>query len=168
MNARTIKSGLALAGLGLLLTGLSVSDAHAQKRIEFLNGGKGVRSLAAPQGAQRGKVVQIHGKLSYDHRTGFTIAKKPLLLTATTSVYPIPAGQQGAMLDPRRVGGRTATVFGRQTPQGIVAVLMIFNDDNAKDSSSLLGIAEGVDERQFAIPSSEDPDVGEFTAGVPE
>jgi len=75
MNRKTIRTRAGVTFFAAALCLLTVVEASAQKRIEFLNNGRGVQSITVPQSRTPGKqsAVQIHGPMDYSHRDGFSL-----------------------------------------------------------------------------------------------
>jgi hypothetical protein len=170
MNRKTIRTRAGVTFFAAVLCVLTVSEAAAQKRIEFLNNGRGVQSITVPQTRTPGKqgAVQIHGPIDYSHRDGFTVDGKRVVFSRTTSIYPDLRGD-GRMLNPSDVRGRSVTVFGRQTRMGVQAVLVIVDprEGEARAERPVI-LPEGfVDMSVYQVPSENDPDVGEYNEDVP-
>ena len=60
-------------------------------------------------------------------RDGLEMGDHTIQITPTTTVFP-SVRDQTVMPDPELLSGRQATVYGKQGPDGVRAVLIIFTD----------------------------------------
>lgn len=167
MKTRHLNLLTLVVGASLLAVGATDADANRGKRIEFLNGGQGVRSLPIPdeEGSQDGgpAAVRVEGVARWDSRDGLRVGKTTVNIGPSAAVFP-SSDAHSALLDPASLDGRQITVFGRRSGSRVEAVLVI---TSGSETEHLRSLSRPVD-RSHLVPSEVDPRVGELRTNVPE
>lgn len=143
----------AFLALAVLTAGLLVIEAprllagrHEGPRMEPIREARSAPAVknAGPDATS----VRLAGTLRYDRRHGLQLDRQGLLLSAQTVVFP---REEGRRLDPRRLHGKSVTVFGTPTPRGLRVSLLLL--EGPRDWSYA---------PERVKPSAADPRVGEF------
>lgn len=164
---------LRLTTLVLALGAVLVADADAgQKyRIQFLNNGRGVRSLPAEQlesGPTRA-VTQLQGVAHAGRGDTVTIGRTAVRITPRTAIQSVSPKHANASLHPRVLSGRTITVFGRPDRSGklVDASLIIVSPEAHERLLQRNTRAVGSDASRYTIPGASE-DCGTLQPGAPE
>ena len=172
-QARTKRRSI--LGIGLLTLGLltlvGADEGWAQRRIEFLNQGQGVKQMPPPETQTTGPTQRLTGTATVDASGRVMLGKTLVLLTQQTGVFPSQSSR-GSAFDARTLNGREITVYGKRTAKGVRASLVIVSNgelgERAQLTKSDLRIAGAPDPKSLRIPSDVSPDVGELLDEAPQ
>jgi hypothetical protein len=166
-SAASRRLGLAALACCALGASLTANAAAQELRMEM------VRPEAAAKHQARagrtsdsdasaiGQIVQLEGTLSYTRGVGLTLDDTVIELGRLASVGLASATGLDRLPDPSELDGRSVTVFGRRVETGVQATLVIVHSDTDLSAMSTLRTPPP------GIPSTEDPNVGELSDGVP-
>jgi hypothetical protein len=153
LTLRVAVAALMLSAGGAALTPASAATQRFQRvdaraRQERLREARLQRSQgeAAP-------VAHLKGMLRWDSRDGLTLGGTPILGDLRTGLFPATQEAAGP-IDERALDGQPATVFGRRTPQGVRASLIVVKDDRSA-TTDLTGLLSG--SRVSAPAGGDDP-----------
>lgn len=155
-------TGLVFSTLVALMAWPSGSSAD-EIRLRPYNNGRGMHSpVRTPQ--ERGEssqALRLSGTFRYSPRDGLSLADRPIVLSGGTTVFP-SIRDQSYLPDPSQLRGRQGTIYGRQGPNGIEAVLVIL-----ESTDPALPKIGGPDAEQMQVG---DPSRGPVAipAGTPE
>lgn len=151
-RARTLLRGLAATALLALLVWPAASPAQEMKLRPY-NNGRGMHSpVRTPEERDAtSKAVRLSGTFRHNLRDGLTLDDRPVVVSSRTAVFP-SIRDQSYLPDPDDLQGRGATVYGKQGPNGVEAVLVILDGsglygvDISTPRTSQMSIGEDADE----------------------
>jgi hypothetical protein len=144
--------------------------ADAQTKVTPINGTQGVESVVEGRGDGGGEnrvnsgFAHLDGPAQHSSARGLRLAGQKILITNRTSVFPNISGVSNG-LRANQLSGRELTVFGKITPRGIEAVLVIVRPTGGEETS-FPGIDTNPD-KNF-VPSATNPRVGHAPSNTEE